>query len=132
MIMKRSMAFTLTISTFIIGVFQIINDDYLARYGLDKWPKSFQWIDDNVTGAVIVGFALIMGYAFLAKRVSLQQFSVVALGSLYFSLGTVYAIRAMNGYQNITWILLYTLFFILIFAIRYKGDRWLYERTMDK
>lgn len=132
MIMKRSMAFTLTVSTFIIGVFQIVNDDYLARYGLDKWPRNFQWIDDNVTGVLICIFVMVMTYSIISRRIRLQQISVIILGALYFSLGTVYAVRSVDGYKNITWILFYTLFFILIFAIRYKGDRWLYEGIIEK
>lgn len=128
MIMKKSYAFTLTISTFVIGIFQILNDDYLAKYGLERWPHNMQWVDDNFTGLMFVVFAIMFLSALVTKNVNMQQVCVVILGSIYFSLGSIYAFRSFNGYENITWILLFTLFFILIFSLRTKGDRLLYER----
>lgn len=129
LIIKKQYAYTLVISTFILGMFQIINDDYLVQRGILTLPESFQWIDDNITGAMIIVFSLILAFSFWRRKTKMQKVCIVLLGALYFSLGTIYLVRSVSGYHNITWILLFTLFFLLIFSIRYKGDRWLYERN---
>ena len=132
MIIKKQYAYTLVISTFILGLFQIVNDDYLVQRGVLTLPESFQWIDDNITGAIIIVFSLVLAYSFWRIKTKLQKICIVLLGALYFSLGTIYLVRSVSGYHNITWILLFTLFFLLIFSIRYKWDIWLYERNAQE
>ena len=120
--MRRRTSCTFSIVLILLGIFTIIEDDFLNLYGIIP-GYMLTWVDDYIFGIFLVCLGIFNYIAYKTKNYKHQTISFVMMGGTFFSVGTVYLQRTFLGYPNITWILAYGLFFLIYTSILYKGNR---------
>lgn len=122
MLMRRNTSLVFSFIPVLLGVYIILNDDFLSVYGL--WDDyGVGWIDDSTFGFILVALGICLFISFMVKNIKVQSMLIIALGAALFSVFLVYLYRAMLGFHNLTWIFSLSVFLLLYSSIEKAGDR---------
>ena len=122
MLMRKNTSLVFSFIPVLLGIYIIINDDFLTFYG--NWNDyGMGWIDDNTFGLALVILGICLFVSFMVRNSNLQSIMLVLLGAVLFAIFFVYLYRAILGFHNLTWIFSLSVFLLLYTSILRAGDR---------
>lgn len=128
MLLKKSQLYIFSLIPFVVGVYQIFNDNFLSVYEWDSSTLGF--IDDKAFGIFQILLAFVILMSAVTKNIGLQTTGLVVLGGTLFSIAFVYFRRLFDGDPNITWILAIAIFGWVMLSIAHKENE--NERPTDE